>query len=244
MSSTHAEEKHLRTTAPEPYYQDDLVTIYNCDWRELLPLQPDLVLTDPPYGVKVVGQGRKNIVGAVTNTAKTRRMHISSRGIEHEPVLNDHSPDEAKAAVEQLSFVKKQIWWGGNYYASALGDASCWLVWDKVADKGFMADVELAWTNFDRASCIFRHQWLGIFRASESGLHFHPTQKPVALMNWCIQKAKLKPNSLVFDPFMGAGPVAVAAKAQGHRYVGCELVEKYCEIAAKRCAQDYLFGSD
>lgn len=220
-----------------PYYQDDLVTIYNCDWREVLPIEADLVLTDPPYGISIVDGG-----GAIRSVAQRGRHkdQLATRPV-YIKVANDGSPDEAKQAIDSLSETPKQIWWGGNHFGEVLGDASCWLVWDKENDSAPFADCELAWTNLDGAVRMFRHRWNGMLRASEK-TRWHPTQKPVALMDWCITKAKLKPNSLVFDPFMGAGSVAVAAKAQGHRYVGCELVEKYCEIAAKRCAQDYLFG--
>ena len=214
----------------EPYYQDDLVVIYNCDWREVLPIEADLVLTDPPYGISIVkkdghvGGGSRSVPSTV-----------------YRQVLNDHSPDEAKEFIRATSSTPKQILWGANHFGEALGDASCWLVWDKDNGGTNFADCELAWTNLDGAVRIFRHRWNGILRASEK-TRWHPTQKPVALMDWCIAKAKLAPNSLIFDPFMGSGPVAVAAKRAGHRYVGCELVEKYCGIAAKRCAQDYLFG--
>jgi DNA modification methylase len=233
---------------PEPYYQDEFVKIYNCDWREVLPIEADLVLTDPPYGVSIMGSG--SAIGQVgghydgprpfggKKNPKPHAAHAAARGLYH-PVANDHSPGEAKESAEALAKTPKQIWWGGNHYGEVLGDSSCWLIWDK-ENTGDFADAELAWTNLTGAVRMFRHRWNGMLRASEKGQRWHPTQKPVALMDWCIQRAKLEPNSMIFDPFMGAGPVAVAAKAQGHRYVGCELVEEYCEIAAERCQQGYL----
>ena len=225
----------------KPYYQDDLVTIYNCDWREVLPIEADLVLADAPYGIKisdlgVVGgkaEARFQSTGTITGNLPGKRAY--------EPVANDHSPDEAKECIKALGPIPKQIWWGANHFGDVVSDSPCWLVWDKDNGDNDFADCELAWTNLDGAVRIFRHRWNGMLRASEK-TRWHPTQKPVALMDWCIARAKLKPNSLIFDPFMGSGPVAVAAKRAGHRYVGCELVEKYCEIAAKRCGQDYLFG--
>lgn len=228
-----------------PYYQDDLVTIYNCDWREVLPIEADLVLTDPPYGIGAVDPD--GTVGGGTRISikweSGKAVRSKSRGlVKYRHVDNDHSPDEARECVSALTQVPKQIWWGANHYGDTLGAASCWLVWDKQNGTTDFADGELAWTNLDGAVRFFRHKWHGMFRDSEKAIHYHPTQKPVALMDWCIARAKLKPNSLIFDPFMGSGPVAVAAKRAGHRYVGCELVEKYCEIAAKRCGQDYLFG--
>jgi DNA modification methylase len=68
----------------------------------------------------------------------------------------------------------------------------------------------------------------------------HPTQKPVSLMNWCL--GFFPKAQTVIDPFMGSGTTLVAAKASGRRAVGIELVEKYCEIAAQRLAQEVLFA--
>lgn len=223
-----------------PYYQDDFVTIYHGDWRDVLPIEADLVLTDPPYGISIV-DSKGNVGGRnIRKDGSKRKDKLATMG-DYVPLANDGSPLEAKLSVEALRTAPKQIWWGGNHFGEAFGDASCWLVWDKENDSSSFADCELAWTNLEGAVRIFRHRWNGMLRASEK-IRWHSTQKPVALMDWCIAKAKLEPNSLIFDPFMGAGPVAVAAKRAGHRYVGCELVEKYCEIAAKRCGQDYLFG--
>lgn len=226
---------------PDPYYSDDQVTIYNCDWRELAEVvEPDLVLADPPYGINAVS--KHGVIGGASGVRVRvtggRAVRLPAKR-EYRAVHNDHASDEAKVAVEMLRLTPKQIWWGANHYGEAFGDASCWLVWDK-ENSGDFADCELAWTNLPGAVRMFRHQWNGMLRASERGSRWHPNQKPVALMDWCLVRAKLEPNSLVFDPFMGGGPVAVAAKAQGHRYIGCEVIEEYCEIAAERCQQAYL----
>lgn len=82
--------------------------------------------------------------------------------------------------------------------------------------------------------------WSGAFRASERGTRYHPTQKPVALMAWCL--ALVPEAKTVLDPYMGSGPVARACKDSGLRYVGIEIDERYAEIAAKRCAQEVLFA--
>jgi site-specific DNA-methyltransferase (adenine-specific) len=68
----------------------------------------------------------------------------------------------------------------------------------------------------------------------------HPTQKPLALMAWCI---RFLPSGVVADPFAGSGTTLRAAKDEGRKAIGVELDERYCEIAAKRLAQDTLFGA-
>jgi site-specific DNA-methyltransferase (adenine-specific) len=135
------------------------------------------------------------------------------------------------------------ILWGAQYYADKLPPSRSWLVWDKRDATGSNdnADCELAWTNLNIPARLFHHLWNGVCRASEVGeLVLHPTQKPVALMRWCLLRANLKPGDLVLDPYMGSGPVAQACKELGLRYIGIELVVAYCEIAARRLSQEVL----
>ena len=102
-----------------------------------------------------------------------------------------------------------------------------------------MGDGEIAWTDIGKGVRIFRHTWFGMIRDSEPGKHFHPTQKPVELMKWCIQKAK-STEGIIIDPFMGAGATLIAAKQLQRPAIGIELEEKYCQIAADRLRQGIL----
>jgi site-specific DNA-methyltransferase (adenine-specific) len=81
---------------------------------------------------------------------------------------------------------------------------------------------------------LFHHVWNGYDRASERGKSKHPTQKPVALFRWCFDRLKLQPWDLVFDPFAGSGPIALAAQEAGLKYVGCEIVPQYFQTAVGR----------
>jgi len=130
---------------------------------------------------------------------------------------------------------------GANHYASRLPDVGDWHVWDKRDGLGsnMLADFEVVWTSYPSGpSRIFRHKWLGYMRASEVGLHYHPTQKPTALMRW-VMSTKCPPG-VVLDPFMGSGTTLRAAKDCGRKAIGIEIDERYCEIAARRCAQEVL----
>ena len=114
-------------------------------------------------------------------------------------------------------------------------------MWDKRdgIESNDNSDCELAWANFGGSIRIYRHRWNGVIRASENGeTHVHSAQKPVALMRWSLTRAKLAPGALVYDPYMGSGPIAEACKQLGYRYIGVELVESYCEIAARRLQQE------
>jgi site-specific DNA-methyltransferase (adenine-specific) len=214
----------------KPYYHDEAagITIYCGDSRGfVLSERPALVLTDPPYGIKF-----KLNKGNARRPKHHRRAHLPA-------VVGDEMPFDP---AHLLDF-DRLILWGANYFADRLPPSPSWLVWDKRdgINSNDQADLEMAWTNLGGPARIYRHVWSGVIRASENGeTHTHPTQKPVALMRWCLQRARLAPGALVYDPYMGSGPVAQACKELGYRYVGVELVEAYCAAAARRLAQEVM----
>lgn len=208
----------------EPYYDRDGITIYLGDCRDVLPMvdpaSVGLLLTDPPYGINLVYGG------------------IGDTTIVNRPVLGDEEPFDPS---HLLAFPRCVIF-GANHFAHRLPPTAGWIVWDKVTrnDKGsVLSDGEVAWSNVSNYVRIFRHMWNGAFRESERGYSVHPTQKPVALMRWIIDRWT-KPGDLILDPYMGSGPIAAAAYQLGRRYIGVELVEEYCRAAVNRLAQPTL----
>lgn len=125
------------------------------------------------------------------------------------------------------------ILWGGNYYA--LPPSRGFLAWVKDNAVQTMADLEFAWTNLDRPAKAFRSA------VNPDGKRFHPTEKPLGLMKWCIGQAPSE-CALILDPFMGSGTTLRAAKDLGRKAIGIEIEERYCEIAVKRLGQEVLFG--
>lgn len=225
-------------TLPKPYYDHGGITIYHGDCREILPLlgRFDLLLTDPPYGVRARTENKSH--GRDRLRATATRIWTAN---EHEPVAGDDEPFDPSSLFTAAS---SHILWGANNYASRLPDSPCWLAWDRkdrrAADSD-ITDAELAAVLGHRFKTvrIFRHMWAGFQRDSEIGARvIHPTQKPVALMSWCL--SFFPEAKTVVDPYMGSGPVAKACKDRGLRYVGIELVEKYCAVAVSRLAQGVL----
>lgn len=128
---------------------------------------------------------------------------------------------------ELLRVSKVAIIWGGNYFR--LPPTRCFLVWKKHIPETFsMAMCEYAWTSMNSNAKLFEAPSL---RAANAG-RFHPTEKPVALYEWCL-KLYAKPGCKVFDPMMGSQSSRVAAWKMGYDYVGCELDKEYFD---KGCA--------
>lgn len=212
----------------KPYYEESGITIYHGDCRDVLPdvdpVAVSLVLTDPPYGINLA-----------TNYGE-RGRHKNATAKDYAPVAGDDQPFDPAPLLR----FGRCVLWGANNYASLLPDSQSWIVWNRLT--GESADAELAWSNLGGTARMFTHMWNGYLRDSERGFSVHPTQKPVALMRWVIARAT-EPGDLVLDPYMGSGPVARACMDLDRRYIGVELVERYCEIAAKRLAQGVLdFG--
>lgn len=219
---------------PKPYYHDERagITIYHGDCREILPHLPkvDLVLTDPPYGVKR-DKGFEGFGGFGGFGKK-----IARKRFEDDNWDADRPSDELLNICASMGNLS--ILWGGNFFADVLPRSTHWIFWDKLQTMPTFGDGELAWTSSDRKSIVkITVEWNGLLGKEQT--RSHPTQKPVALMLWCIQKYGNE-NGTVLDPFMGSGTTLRAAKDLGRKAIGIEIEEKYCEIAVKRLRQEVL----
>jgi DNA modification methylase len=210
-----------------PYYDKDGITIYHGDCRDILPsLEPvDLVLTDPPYGIGEAA-GKNKSRGALA-TAKD----YGNDAWDDAPITQDLMACVLAAGSTQIIF-------GGNYYD--LPPTSCWLIWDKENGGNDFADCEMAWTNMSKAARLLRWRWHGMLQGDMKAkeYRYHPTQKPVPVMRWCLEQAGSAMT--ILDPFMGSGTTLRAAKDLGRKAIGIEIEERYCEIAAQRLAQEVL----
>lgn len=195
-------------------------TLYCGDCLEILPTLPlaDLVIADPPYGVG------ENAARIASRTKLAATIDYGDFDWDKEPASQAHISATIAAG-------KNCILWGGNYFH--VEPARGWLVWDKL-NSGNFADCELAWTNIPMSVRIFRHMWNGMLRASEKETQrVHPTQKPIALMDWCLSHCKGNLD-LVIDPFMGSSPVGIACSKANIRYIGIEKMSRFFDVACER----------
>jgi hypothetical protein len=215
----------------KPYFEFGGISIYHGDCREILPQlgRFDLLCCDPPYGIKRdKGMGGQGYDGFGKCEKRNPRAYEGDWDAE--------APSrEMLAAI--IGAADRSIIWGGNYFAANLPPSTKWLVWDKCQTMPSFSDAELAWTNLSgTATKMFRLNGSGLMAVEQD--RWHPTQKPLALMKWCLTFFPLAKS--VLDPFMGSGTTLRAAKDAGLTAVGIEREEKYCEIAAKRMAQEVM----
>ena len=189
----------------------------------------DMVYTDPPYGVSVV---KNEKVGADFGIAK--------KGI-YNNIIGDETINTAIDCYNLCLSLEIPVlcFWGGNYFASKLNDTSCWIIWDKREDTGIkntFADCEIAWTNQSKPSRIYRQLWNGMIRKGEHEKRVHPTQKPIALAEWCFEELNPK-GKTVLDLFGGSGSTLIACEKTGRHCYMMELSPEYIDVIIKRWMQ-------
>jgi len=205
--------------------------VHHGDCLEILPTlgKVDAVVADPPYGI---GEA------AGKNESRGKLADVRAYG----NADWDDEPISAGLLASVIASAPVSVIFGGNYYA--LPPSPCWLVWDK-DNTGDFADCELAWTNLPFAVRRLKWRWNGMLQ--ENGgrwkeQRFHPTQKPVPVMRWVIQRTRVPKGSTILDPFCGSGSTGVAALAEGMNFIGIEREAKYVEIARRRIAAEAAQG--
>ena len=198
-----------------------LATLYLGDNREIAPglERPAAVISDPPYGMKWDGKitGGK---GGTNPGGKSTHYGVQIVG-DDEPF--DPAPWSVMAPI--------CILWGANHYAGRLPIGTT-LVWVKRYDDAFgsfLSDAEVAWMAGGHGVYCFRDTAY----KTEAG-RAHPTQKPLSLMRWCIERAKVPAGGVILDPYMGSGSTGVAAVQMRHPFIGIEIEERYFNIACRR----------
>lgn len=219
----------------QPYYQDDAVTLYLGDCREITSwLEADVLVTDPPYGI---GWSR---------SANYYNGHGSKA---HAGILNDKDTSTRDDALALAPDMPALVF--GSFYAPRPERTRQVLVWHKPADSGVVGST----TGYRRdVEPIFlldpwprqNVKWPSVIRSGRRSISSvtvetgHPHTKPVDILRLLILQC---PPGVIADPFVGSGTTLVAAKQLGRKAIGVELDERYCEIAARRLSQGVLdFG--
>lgn len=220
-----------------PYASGKRWALYGANCADVAPTIRgiDAVIGDPPYGMDWDTDSRRFSGGVVGNNCGR------GAGRDHIRVAGDDSPFDPAPWLDYPAVVL----WGYPFFAQRLPLGTT-LVWVKRSPElygTFLSDADLAWMKGGYGVYCFEKQFPPPVRAVEGGgdpgfpVTLHPNQKPIGLLSWCMERAKVPPDGLVFDGWAGSGSCGVAALRTGRRYVGCEIEPAYLPIAARRLAQ-------
>ncbi len=201
-----------------PYYDHAGITIYHGDCSEWHGMA-DAIVSDPPYSM-----GWDNRVSIGRNGQGKTGTRASRFG---ETIIGDNHPFDPSPWLDY----DQAILWGSNHFGQRLPIGTT-LVLIKRYEQAFgsyLSDAEVAWMKGGHGVYCFRDTG---YKSDDD--RFHTTQKPITLMLWCVNKT----TGTILDPFMGSGTTLRAAKDLGRKAIGIEIEERYCEIAAKRMAQE------
>lgn len=229
----------------EPYYEDESVTLYHGDCRDLIPvLSADVAITDPPYGVNLVTK---------TSDYRDGRRFDRGKSLLASTLYSD-TPVAVRALVQEIvpllvANIGRALIFSGvaNLWAYPEPNAIGCVFTPSgagLSSWGFQCMHPILYYGKDPFLADGKGSRPNSFRTEQPNReHFdHPCPKPISWMNWAVERAS-RPGETVLDPFAGSGTTLVAARHCGRKAIGIELEERYCEIAAKRLAQGVLFGA-
>lgn len=214
------------TNLPKPDYisDDGSVVLYNADCMDIVPQigEVDAVVTDPPYGMS---------------------FQSNHRSEKHDAIANDGTTDALSWACNIPARHSKYIWCRWDNLRDCPKPKSCitwvknnWSMGDLKHEHARQTEVALFWPGED-------HDFPGkrptdVMHAARTGNEYHPTQKPVDLMESMVEWTR----GCVFDPFMGSGTTGVACVRLGRQFIGIEMSEKYFDVSVKRIEDAFADG--
>lgn len=207
----------------KPYYEEDGITIYHGDCREILPNieRSDVILADPPYA-------NGTDYASYEDTPRNLQELVEGVG----PFF-DESVSAITCGVGNIHAWPKPDWVLAWFTPAGVGSGPWgFCCWQPILVYG---------------ACPYSASGQGrrqdaVVCTESAEVNGHPCPKPIGLWKWLLKRISISDRDVVLDPFMGSGTTLRAAKDLGRRAIGIEICEKYCEIAAKRLAQKVLFG--
>ncbi len=223
------------------------IKLLNIDCLEFMAKLPDkafdLAIVDPPYGIGQPKQAnlkgyngrrsleerlQKNRLNSGAGKLKDRKLNTLNCEWDNEIPIDEYF-------IELFRISENQIIWGGNYFP--LPPSRCIICWDKIQPWENFSQIEIGWTSFDSPAQLFKFD-------NRTGDKIHPTQKPVKLYKWLLDKYAKK-GQRILDTHLGSGSIAIACHDYGFDLVGCEIDKDYYAAALKRynnhIAQTKLF---
>lgn len=196
-------------------------------------VKPELLLTDPPYGISIVKADRTTIVGSKPITIGHVAASNIAKANEYMVIEGDDKPFDPNHLI---GMAKHNIIFGANYFADKLPRSSGWIVWYKRHDewdRTTFAECELAWSDFQMPSRMYNIVWMGIIKEGEHDARVHPTQKPVKLMANLINDFTEENNNII-DCYAGSGSTIIACEQTSRSCYAMEINPHYCDVTVKR----------
>ncbi len=194
-------------------------------------LKYDAIVSDPPYGIGFQHSGGGNGLRLKSGEKVPRDTR---------KIIGDDAPFDPSPWVGHAGD-KPIVLFGADHFKTRLPEGGCFIAWDKSVGGGganLFSDAEFAWTNRRNARCIYRQFWMGAIRAGEGSSakqkRMHVSQKPVELMAWCIEHARIMVGKTVLDPYMGSGSTGIACLQTGRRFIGVEIDSGHFDVARQR----------
>ena len=214
------------------------VTLYLGDCLTIPRIEADAVISDPPYGISLnTDNGTRG--GSPPRGGGTKHASIDWK----KPIIGDDQPFDPSPWLDYPIV----LLWGANNYADKLPPSRRWLVWDKREGTcvNCNGDVEIAWCSTPGVTRMFSYLWNGLsMRGEENGKpRIHPTQKPVVLMGWCLEQAKVPVGATVLDPYMGSGTTGIACLRTNRNFIGIEKDPEHFKTACARLERECNQGA-
>ena len=227
MSSVTTDERSEEGVDLQRLVLSDSVTIYHGDCLDILPSLNgiDAVISDPPYGINWNPDASQFTGGEGRHFACGRK-----------PIIGDDEPFDP---TPWLGF-RKVVLWGANYYPTPVGTTLVWIKRNEANFGKILGDAEIAWMK--GGETVYCKRDVSMNGKGANFPNLHQNQKPVAIMAWCMDKAKVAEGETVIDGYMGSGTTGIACIRTGRNFIGIEKDPQHFETARQRLDAELAQG--